>query len=133
MLFTVLSCNLQRLIFTQAKSYLLRFDLCWLLHSTFHCFQRQYLLPTKPGFHLGKKKNKQTKKHQKNHSLEWVSGENLYTTQTFSFIAICQHHRCPQSQEMWYPNFLFFLMIPHWGFFLFLFVWCFYLFVCLVF
>lgn len=40
MLFTVLRCNLQRLIFTQAKSYLLRFDLCWLLHSTYHCFQR---------------------------------------------------------------------------------------------
>lgn len=85
------------LIFTEAKIYLLNFDLCCLPHSVFHCF-----------LSLICHKDRISKKNKTNHSPNSHLVAVPIQHRLFVFMVMHQHHRRP---EIWYNSYpvLFFL------------------------
>lgn len=77
------------LIFTEAKSYLLNFDLCCLPHSVFLCFLSLICHKDR----ISKKKNKQKTNHSPDSHLVAVPIQH----RLFVFMVMHQHHRCPAA------------------------------------
>lgn len=74
------------LIFTEAKSYLLNFDLCCLPHSVFHCF-----------LSLICHKDRISKKTKTNHSPNSHLVAVPIQHRLFVFMVMHQHHRRPAA------------------------------------